>query len=222
MGTISVNKLGGLSLILGPIVALIGYFLQPGGTFIDTANPGETQASLLAITSNGSLSQITGFVVAIGLLIFLYGLYVFQGKLSENGNGNALSRFGLQFLLFGIIGWVISTGLGNAVAGSDLTKAAEEAAAGTLYAATLGIGTTAGVLAGLGFLLLALAVSTRDDYNKVFALVAAVVAIIAIIVTIIGGIDLKQLQTMQLIGGISYIIHTIWTITIGLSLIKKA
>ena len=64
--------------------------------------------------------------------------------------------------------------------------------------------------------------STRDDYNKVFALVAAVVAIIAIIVTIIGGIDLDQLQTMQLIGGISYIIHTIWTNTIGLSLIKKA
>ena len=43
MGTISVNKLGGLSLALGPVIALIGYFLQPGGMLIDAADPADAQ-----------------------------------------------------------------------------------------------------------------------------------------------------------------------------------
>lgn len=221
MGSISVNKLGGFSIIVGPIVALIGYFLQPGGMLIDAADPANAQASMVAITSNAGLSQVTGFLIAIGLVIFLYGLFVVQENLRGDGNGDALSRYGSLLFFVGILGWVTSTALSNTIAGSDLQVAGEAAAAGALYAATLGIGTTSGVMAGLGFLALALAISTRDDYNKVFALVAAVVAVVTVAVTLIGGIDSTQLQTLAPILGICFLIHLAWSITLGIGLINK-
>ena len=221
MGTISVNRLGGLSLIVGPIVALVGYFLQPGGMLIDSADPASAAASLQAATSNAVLSQVTGFVVVLGLMIFLYGFFVLQESIRANGNGDALSRYGVQLILIAVIGWTLSTGLSLAIAGSDLAVASEAAAAGALYAATLGIGTIAGTIAGLGFLLVALAVSTRDDYNKIFALVAAVVGVVVVVASLLGGIDSTQLETMTAVIGICYLIHTAWIITVGLVLMKK-
>ena len=221
MGTISVNKLGGLSLIVGPIVALLGYFLQPGGIVIDAADPANAQEALLAITSNAGFSQVTGFVIPIGLIIFLYGFSVVQGNVKGNGNGDALARYGTLLLSVGIIGWVVSSGIANAIAGSDLQVASEAAAAGALYAATLGINTTSAILASLGFVGIALALSTRDDHNKIFALVIAVVSIVSLIAAVVGGVDNSQLQTMQTISGICYIVTTVWAITLGLALVGK-
>ena len=220
MGTVSINKLGGFSVMLGPIIALIGYFLQPGGMLIDAADPANAPASLVAITSNATLSQVTSIVISLGLIIFLYGLFVVREN-AKTGNGNALSGYGTQLMMFGIIGWVVSSGLTNAIAGSSLAVASEAAAAGALYAATLGIGAISGLLAGLGFLALALAISTRDDSNKIFALVAAVVAIVAVIAVLVGGFDSAQLEAMQPVIGVCYLIHCAWLITLGLGLINK-
>ena len=221
MGTVSVNKLGGYSVMLGPIIALIGYFLQPGGMLIDAADPANATASLMAITSNSTLGTVTGIVISLGLIIFLYGLFVVRENVAAKGNGSALAGYGTQFLMIGIIGWVISSGLNSAIAGSSLAVASEAAAAGALYAATLGIGAISGLLAGLGFLALALAISTRDDSNKIFALVAAVVAIVVVIAVLVGGFDSAQLEAMQPVIGVCYLIHCAWLITLGLGLINK-
>ena len=121
--------------------------------------------------------------------------------------------------MFGVIGWVVSVGMNMAIAGMDL--ATQAVPAGTLYAATLGINTVAGLLAGLGFLLFALAISTRDDQNKIFALVAAAVGVVVVIAVLIGGMDTAQLQNMQMIIGICYLIHVAWTVTLGLGLMKQ-
>ena len=220
MGTVSINKLGGFSVMLGPIIALIGYFLQPGGMLIDAADPANAPASLVAITSNGTLSQVTSIVISLGLIIFLYGLFVVREN-AKTGNGNALSGYGTQLLMFGIIGWVVSSGLNSAIAGSSLAVASEAAAAGALYAATLGIGATSGLLAGLGFLALALALSTRDDHNKIFAYVAALAAVVVVIAVLVGGFDSAQLEAMQPVIGVCYIIHCAWLVTLGLGLINK-
>ena len=221
MGTISANKLAGYSLIVGPIVALLGYFLQPGGMLIKPADPADAAASLAAITSNDMMSQVTGIIIALGLITFLYGFFVLQSNMRLNGSGDAVSRYGVMLIMFAIIGWVVSIGMNMSIAGSDLTVASQGAAAGALYSATLGINTIAGLLAGLGFLLLALAISTRDDQNKIFALVAAAVGAVVVIAVLIGGMDTAQLQSMQMIIGICYLIHVAWSVTLGLGLMKQ-
>jgi len=218
MGTISANKLGGLALMVAPLITLIFFFLQPGGTFVDAADPANVGKTIEAMVSNAGLGKVVSVLIPIGLLIFLYGILVLQGNVRSNGNGDALSRIGAQFILVGVIGWVLSSGASLAITGSDLPVEQAASVFESLYLATVSIGTVSGIIAGIGFLALALALSTRDDYNKIFALVAAVAAVVAIVAAIIGGIDTAQLETMNLITGITYLVHMAWFFTLGRSL----
>ena len=204
--------------MFAPVVTLIFYFLQPGGSFIDAADPADGAATIAAMVSNAGLGKVVSIVIPIGLLVFLSGILVLQEHVRSNGNGGALSRIAVLFILVGIIGWVVSAGVSLAIIGS--TQPIEQAVPFTasLYSATLGIGTVAGILWGIGTLALALAISTREDSNKIAALVAAVAAVVAIVVTIIGGLDTAQLELMTQITGITFIVHVVWFFMLGRSL----
>lgn len=218
MGTISVNKLGGLALMVAPVITLIFFFLQPGGAFVDAADPADAGETINAIVSNAGLGKLTSVIIPIGLLFFLYGISVLKGSVSSNGNGSALSSIGLQFILVGVIGWVVISGASLAIAGSDLPAEQATSLFGSLYSATVGINTISGIIFGIGLFGLALALSTREDYNRVFALVAAVGALVAVVAAIVGGLDAGQLETMSLIIGITYLVHMVWFFTLGRSL----
>lgn len=218
MGTISVNKLGGLALMVAPVITLIFFFLQPGGSFVDAQDPAISEKTIDAMVSNAGLGKLTSIVIPIGLLVFLWGIFVLQGNIRSNGNGDALSRIGAQFVLVGVIGWVVVSGASLAITGTDVVADQAASTFKSLYLATVGINTISGIIAGLGFLALALAISTREDYNKLFALVAAVAAVVAVVAAIISGFDIEQLEAMNLITGITYLVHMVWFFTLGRSL----
>jgi len=205
-------------LMFAPIVTLIFYFLQPGGSFIDAADPADGAATIAAMVSNAGLGKVVSIVIPIGLLVFLSGILVLQENVRSNGNGGALSRIAVLFILVGIIGWVVSAGASLAIIGSTLPTEQAVVFNASLYSATLGIGTVAGVLWGIGTLALALAISTREDSNKIAALVAAVAAVVAIVGTIIGGLDTAQLELMTQITGIIFVVHVVWFFMLGRSL----
>ena len=206
--------------MIAPVVTLIFYFLQPGGAIIDAVDPANTKATITAMVSNAGLGKVVSIVIPIGLLVFLSGILVLQENVRSNGNGGALSRIAVLFILAGIIGWVVSSGASLAITGSGKEAAEAVPLFASLYSATLGIGTVAGILWGIGTLALALAISTREDSNNIAALVAAVAAVVAIVVTIIGGLDKAQLETMTLVSGITYLVHMVWFFMLGQSLIK--
>jgi len=221
MGSISANKLGGLALMFAPVITLILYFLQPGGAFIDAANPASAQESIVALISNAGLGKVVSVLIPLGLLTFVYGIFVLQNNIRSNGNGDALSRLGALLLLVGVIGWVTGSSVSLAIAGAaEHGAAAVIGAYSALYGVTVAIGTISGILWGIGILLFALAMSTRDDSNKIVNLVAAVAAIVAVVVVIIGGLDTSQLQNMQTIVGITYIVHVVWLFLLGMKLMK--
>jgi hypothetical protein len=204
--------------MFAPVVTLIFYFLQPGGSFIDAADPADGAATIAAMVANAGLGKVVSIVIPIGLLVFLSGILVLQENIRSNGNGGALSRIAVLFILVGIIGWVVSAGASLAIIGSTLPTEQAVAFNASLYSATLGIGTVAGVLWGIGTLALALAISTREDSNKIAALVAAVAAVVAIVGTIIGGLDTAQLELMTQITGIIFVVHVVWFFMLGRSL----
>ena len=206
--------------MVAPVITLIFYFLQPGGTFIDTADPANAAATIAAMVSNATLGQIVSVLIPIGLLAMVYGIFVLQGHIRSNGNGDALSRLGALLILGGVLGWVVGSGVSLAIIGSGYPAEQAVPVFGSLYSATIGIGTVSGILVGIGFLALALAVSTRDDSNKIAALVAAAAAVVAIACTIIGGMDTSQLQAMGQISGITYVVHMVWFFMLGRNLIK--
>ena len=216
MGTVSVNKLGGLSLIIGPVLALVCYLIRPGGPITDSADPANAAASIKALMSNSDLASVTSILLVIGLILLLNGVRTLRESL-RGGNGDALAGLGSLLLLIAAVGWVIGTALTATIAGGGAGTAA-----GALYAASLGIGISSGMLAGLAFLCVSLGVSTRDDSNKPLALVVAVASAVAFITSILGGRDLSTLEMMNNIGAVCYIITTVWAITLGLSLMKKA
>jgi hypothetical protein len=223
MGTISANKLGGLSLALGAIVAVVFHIIQPGGMIIDNADPANAQASIVALASNGTLSKLSGLFISLGLLMVVYGALVIQGNIrSKGGNGDALSRYGVQLLLVSVVMGIIALALTNVVAATNLQSSAHVAAAGSAYSSALAINVVQSIIAAIAFLALSLGLASRDDCgNKIASLVVAVAAIVALVAAVIGGFDSSQLQTMGIISGVCYIIYTLWAIQLGLSLAKQ-
>ena len=73
MGAISANKLGGASLLLGPVLALVFFLLQPGGLLIDRVETSDAAGTITAYASNPALTRVTSMVIALGLVMTLYG-----------------------------------------------------------------------------------------------------------------------------------------------------
>ena len=208
MGDISVNKLGGLSLIVGPVVCLVFYFIQQLGVIGSDVDPADGNAVVAALAGNSSLATLTSIGISIALIIMLHGIVRLAFESSD-----ALSSLGMKFVIVGTVGWVIASGLTAAIAG-DINN-------GGLYGGALGINQFSGIVWSLGFLLVVLGVSGRDYINKNVAYVVALVAIVGLVTGIIGGFDTSTLQTMNLIGGICYIIFTLWSIWLGKDMLAR-
>ena len=208
MGDISVNKLGGLSLIVGPVVCLVFYFIQQLGVIGSDVDPADGNAVVAALAGNSSLATLTSIGISIALIIMLHGIVRLAFESSD-----ALSSLGMKFVIVGTVGWVIASGLTAAIAG-DINN-------GGLYGGALGINQFSGIVWSLGFLFVVLGVSGRDYINKNVAYVVALVAIVGLVTGIIGGFDTSTLQTMNLIGGICYIIFTLWSIWLGKDMMAR-
>lgn len=215
MGSITVNKLGGLSLILGPVIALVFYFIQPGGMIIDAADPADVQASIQAFVANRAMAHLTAFIIPIGLIGILYGAAVIQMSIRDGGSADAVSRYGIQLIMIGTIAWVIGSGMWHIMA-SDAGQSAE-----AVYKVGQGLNIAGSLTFALGFILFSFALSTKDEFNKTAAIIVGIVAIVSLVATIIGTTDSGQLETMTMISGLCYIVFTVWGIMLGLDLMNK-
>jgi hypothetical protein len=215
MGTISVNKLAGYSMVVGPILALVCYFITPGGMFIDTANPAAPGEVVAALQGNATLAGITGILVPVGLIIFFSGLSQFVANMS-GGNGHAIARLGTPMVLIAIIGWVVGSGISIGL--SNATDPVLGAGPVTVQIGITSVSTLGTILFGLGAMLIAGAASMRDENNSYMAYVASLAGVVAAVTGVIGGLNSDQLELMTMIGGICFLVFTIWSVIIGLSM----
>ena len=220
MGTISMKKLGGLSLIVGPVIALICYFLQPGGMIIDAADPADAAASLGSVWANTELAHITGLLIPLGLIMLFFGIMSLQ-ETFHGGNGEAITKYSVILGFIATIAWVLSSAVGHVIAGFDPTQATQVATAGPLYALQLGMTNMGAVVFSLAILTLALGISTREGANKMMAMAISAVSVVLLVTALIGAMDSTQLETMNMIGGICFIVYTLWFITLGLEMSKN-
>ena len=217
MGTISVNKLAGYSMVVGPVLALICYFITPGGMLIDAQSPAKPDLVVAALQGNATLSAITGILLPVGLIVFFSGLSLFVANMS-GGSGHAIARLGLPMVLISIIGWVIGSGISIGISGAGDGSAAAAAPFVTTQIGITAISTLGTILFGIGAMLIACAASTRDENNTYMAYVASLAGIVAAVTGVIGGLSSGQLELMTMIGGICFLVFTIWSIIIGLAM----
>ena len=121
MRDIAVAKLAGYSLVLGPILALVCYFIQPGGILGiggGTADPTDSSAVVKLLADNPELGTLTSLLIPVGVLVFLSGIMFFVQNMA-GGSGHAVARLGLPMvmvvdlesmeLLYAERGWSVET-----------------------------------------------------------------------------------------------------------------
>ncbi|MEE2881497.1 MAG: hypothetical protein VX643_05815 [Chloroflexota bacterium] len=218
MGNISELKLGGICLAVGPAMAtalFIIFFLILGDSNINITDFSAVSSD---ISSAPVIEQLLLFLPPIGLIMAYYGITVIQGTIGKGENGEALFKLGLPMFGINVIATVIAFG------GLWQAQAWVGASGTNIAAIAQGISLYSGMIGAIGIVLISLAISTRDEFNNLFAYVIAIVFLIVAILSIIGMTNFTE-DTWNLVNalfGISYIIISLWSIYLGLNMWKRA
>jgi|TARA_Y100001960_G_scaffold163041_1_gene171276 hypothetical protein len=218
MGNISANKLGGIGLIIGPGLATLLYLV----IFVALGDAGSgNPTDFTEFTRQSSLEGFLGLLPGISLVFFFYGLVVLGNNFKDGGNNEPLYRLGLSGAFFGILGILIATSLGAGVNLDGITV--DEGYESVLNLAAGSIQTYMGIIFSIGATLLALAVSSNKDGGlKIFAYIVALVGVINVVVGFINILDASTWETTFIVTPISYLIYSVWSVTLGLDLVKKS
>ena len=218
MGNISANKLGGIGLIIGPGLATLLYLV----IFVALGDAGSgNPTDFTEFTRQSSLEGFLGLLPGISLVFFFYGLVVLGNNFKDGGNNEPLYRLGLSGAFFGILGILIATSLGAGVNLDGITV--DEGYESVLNLAAGSIQTYMGIIFSIGATLLALAVSSNKDGGlKIFAYIVALVGVINVVVGFINILDASTWEATFIVTPISYLIYSVWSVTLGLDLVKKS
>ncbi len=220
MRLLSAQTIGGLSLIVGPVLALVFFLFQPGGVLFNNALMDNAAATIVSLERYHALANLTGIGIALGLILALYGQFALLRSLQNDRRDEALSQLGLLFLAVGAFGWVVMQGLNLEMADTYAENAASFQSAAAVFRVEFGISLIAGLAVAFGFLLFSLGLATRQGFNRIAAGIIAVVSVIALVSQIIGISDTSQMNTMIQITRLCYLFWAIWSISLGVGLLK--
>ena len=217
MGTISVNRLAGLSLIFGPIVAFVLFLIEPGGLLIDSAEVSDPVGSITAKTDNAALTNVTNIGIILGLLLILSGLYALMRNVTLQGNGKALVQMGFFMIFVGLTGWILSGGMDFilADAGSEISENVP------VFYVSSALVYAGGIVLGFGGFIFALGLSTRDDFNRIISLLATLVSLAVMIFFTIAVLDNDNRDTFIALARSFYVLLVIWYAYLGVGLMNR-
>ena len=148
---------------------------------------------------------------------------VLGNDIKENGKNEALFRLGLLGAIFGILGIVVAISLGAGVNLESSSITVTDGYESILNLVAGSIQSYMGLLWAIGITLIALSVSSnRDGLHRIFALIVALLAAINIVVGFVNLLDASSWEATFILTPISYVVFSIWSITLGLNLFKKA
>lgn len=211
----SVHKLEALSLIVGPLLALLFFLVEPGGMLIDSVESTDYVGKITALGSHSALTRVAGLFVPLGLLIMLYGMSGVNRATLARDTAAAVSRFGILSVTVGGFGWIISDGLNHLLVRVDVaSEQALEAAVPVLQVGD-GISLISGMAVSLGLIAFSLSVATRESagFHRMSAAAITVVSAISLAALIIG--HSAGSEAMIAVGRACYFPWVIWTGILG-------
>ena len=219
MGTISVNRLAGLSLIFGPIVAFVFFLIEPGGLLIDSAEVSDAVGSITAKSDNAALTNVTNIAIILGLALILSGLYALMRNVTLQGNGKALAQMGFFMVFVGLTGWIFAGGIDFILA--DAESAEQISGSVPVYYAGSALFYAGGITLGFGGCIFALGLSTRDDFNQIVSLLAALVSLAVMVFFILAVLINDNRDTFISLARSFYVLLVIWYGYLGFGLMKR-
>ena len=219
MGTISVNRLAGLSLIFGPIIAFVFFLIEPGGLLIDNASVSDAVGSITAKGTNATLTNVTNIAIILGLTLILSGLYALMRNVTLQGNGKALVQMGYFMIFVGLTGWILSGGIDFILA--DAQTSEQIVATVPVYYTGSAFVYAGGIALGFGGFIFALGLSTRDDFNRIISLLAALVSLAVMVFFMIAVLNNDGRDTFISLARSSYVLLVIWYGYLGFGLMNR-
>ena len=219
MGTISVNRLAGLSLIFGPIIAFVFFLIEPGGLLIDSVEPSDAVGSITAKGANAALTNVTNIAIILGLALILSGLYALMRNVTLEGNGKALVQMGFFMIFVGLTGWIFAGGVDFILA--DAQTSEQIAGSVPVYYAGSALFYAGGITLGFGGCIFALGLSTRNDFNRIISLLAALVSLAVMVFFIVAVLDNGARDTFISLARGCYVLLVIWYGYLGFGLMNR-
>lgn len=219
MGTISVNRLAGLSLIFGPLVAFIFFLAEPGGLFIDNAKFSDAVGSITAKSANATLTNVTNIGIILGLALILSGLYALMRNVTLQGNGKALVQLGFFMIFVGLAGWMLAGGMDFVLADAHTSEQIAESV--PVYNVGKALLYAGGVTLGFGGFLFALGLSTRDDFNRIVSLLAALLGLAIMAFFALAVLSDDGGDTFITMARGCYVLLVIWYGYLGIGLMNR-
>ena len=219
MGTISVNRLAGLSLIFGPIIAFVFFLIEPGGLLIDSAAASDAVGIITAKSANAALTNVTNIAIILGLSLILSGLYALMRNVTLQGNGKAFVQMGFFVILVGLTGWILSGGMDFILADAQTSEQIRESV--PLFYAGSAFLYAGGLAFGFGGFIFALGLSTRDDFNRTISLLAALVSLAVMVFFMIAILNNDGRDTFLTLARGCYVLLVIWYGYLGFGLMNR-
>ena len=219
MGTISVNRLAGLSLIFGPIIAFVFFLIEPGGLLIDSAKVSDAVGSITAKGSNAALTNITNIAIILGLALIVSGLYALMRNVTLQGNGKALVQMGFFMIFIGLTGWILAGGIDFILA--DAQTSDQVSGSVPVYYAGSAFLYAGGITLGFGGFIFALGLSTRDDFNQIVSLLAALVSLAVMVFFMLAVLSNDGRDTFISLARSFYVLLVIWYGYLGFGLMNR-
>ena len=210
MGTISTNKLAGLTMIIGPALGVL-IWLVVGIAMGGSTNPVDFQAQADSLTGGKALA----FTIAmLSIITTVFGWGVVQKSTSVDGVGEALTRLGFLFYLFQVIA-------GTVFIGATIAASWQGSAGANTIAVGFGVNVLGGILGGIGIILFAMGLSARNEYNSIMAYIVSIAWVLGIVFSALIILDKNQAELSQIVITIAFIITAIWSITVGRVIMNK-
>ena len=219
MGTISVNRLAGFSLIFGPIIAFVFFLLEPGALLIDSAEVSDATGSITAKGANATLTNVTNIGIILGLALILSGLYALMRNVTLQGNGKALVQMGFFMIFVGLTGWILASGIDFILA--DAQTSDEVRGSVPVYYAGSALVYAGGITLGFGGFIFALGLSTRDEFNRIISLLAALVSLAIMVFFSVAILYNDGLDTFITLARGLYVLLVIWYGYLGVRLMNR-
>ncbi len=219
MGTISVNRVAGLSLIFGPLIAFVFFLIEPGGLLIDSVKVSDAAGTITAKGSNAALTNITNIAGILGLALILSGLYALMRNVTLQGNGKALVQTGFFMVFLGISWWILSGGIDFILA--DAQTPEQITASVPVYYVGSALLYAGGITLGFGGFIFALGLSTREDFNQIISLLAAVVSLAVMVFFVIAVLSNDSRDTFITLARSFYVLLVIWYGYLGFALANR-
>lgn len=218
----AMNRSGGWALIVGPLLALGFFLIEPGGLLIESADSTDAVASITARASNTMLTHLTSTVVPFGLALMLFGYIVLQAGAIREGGGIGAALLAVVFLGIGTIVWGITQAFNHPISEIDVASA-ESMAVGLALSEVQSAGRVlGGLFAASGFLVLGLSPWMRGRSNVLAANGVVLFSLVALVAQVLGifVVDLRLEGTT--IARACYFIWVAWSVYLGAQLIKSS